>query len=98
MPRQVPTPPMVLMLTRKAAREMPGQTRYPRRSRAANEIPAGGHTAVALACTNANFNPSFPVMKYRMAKLMQETTSQNRRNRPWPEGLDGGLWSFSAEG
>ena len=56
--------PDVLRLTRKAPTVTAGHVRMPNMSRAATAIPVGGHTALALAFTNANERPSRPARKY----------------------------------
>jgi len=63
MAREVTTEPAVVRLTRKAPARMAGQTRYPSRRKAARAMPVQGHTALALALTNASFSPSFPAAK-----------------------------------
>src|SRR5450755_5094125 len=67
MPTEDGTAPVVDRLTRKAPSRIPGQTRYPRTRNAARAMPAGGHTAVALALTNASVNPGLPARKYTAA-------------------------------
>jgi hypothetical protein len=47
-PRDVPTDPAVVRLTRKAPMKIAGQIQEPRSNNAANAIPVGGHTGVAL--------------------------------------------------
>src|SRR6266849_1757838 len=62
-PRHVATEPAVVMLTAKAPKKMPGQTRYPRSRIAAREIPEGGQTEVTLRFTNASERPNLPARK-----------------------------------
>ena len=54
------TSPVVVKLTMKAPSAMAGQTPRPPRSSAPSATPAGGHTALALTCTNARDRPSLP--------------------------------------
>jgi len=60
MPSDVQTDPAVVTFTSNAPTKIAGHTRYPYSSIAANAIPVGGHTAVALACSKASVSPSFP--------------------------------------
>ena len=60
MPRDVAAEPAVVMLTANAAAKMAGHTPRPRTSMAARAIPAGGHTGVALAWTEAKCSPTLP--------------------------------------
>src|SRR4030095_12375359 len=64
--------PKTLMFTRKAPRNIPGQSRYPHRRIAANAIPLGGQTADALGWTRANDKPKPPAQTYKTA-----TTTMN---------------------
>src|SRR5580658_1531720 len=67
-PIDVSTEPAVVKLTKNAPIKMPGQTPYPKINNAAIAIPVHGHTAVALACTDAICNPSLPATKYTTAR------------------------------
>src|SRR5262249_30909988 len=58
----------VVTLTSKAPSKIPGQAAYPSTSKAAREMPVGGHTAVALGWTNARDKPSLPATKYTPAR------------------------------
>ncbi len=60
MPSEVATEPAVVTFTTKAPTATAGQARRPSSSSAARAIPVGGHTAVALACTEAKSRPSLP--------------------------------------
>jgi hypothetical protein len=60
MPSEVATEPAVVTFTTKAPTATAGHARRPSRSSAASAIPVGGHTAVALACTEAKSRPSLP--------------------------------------
>src|SRR5262249_2916378 len=64
-PREVPREPAVVMLTRKAPTKIAGQIRYPRSTKAANVIPVGAHTAVALGWRKARYRPTLPASTYR---------------------------------
>ena len=63
MPIEVATLPVVVWFTRNAPRRMAGHARSPKIRNAANAIPVGAHTAVALGFTKASRKPSLPVMK-----------------------------------
>src|SRR5262249_8300933 len=54
------TEPAVLMLTRNAPAKIAGHTWRPSSRTATSAMPAGGQTAVALACTIANARPRLP--------------------------------------
>jgi hypothetical protein len=60
MASDVATVPAVVRLTRNAPRSTPGQIAGPKIRNAASAMPLGGHTAVALAFTNASCRPIFP--------------------------------------
>ena len=60
---EVETEPAVVTFTRKAPSKIAGQMRYPSTKAAANAIPVGGHTAVALAFTKASRSPNLPAAK-----------------------------------
>src|SRR5580704_6196819 len=74
MPTDVSTEPAVVKFTTNAPIRIPGQTQYPYTSSAAIAIPVHGHTAVALACTYASCNPSFPATKYTAARIATVAT------------------------
>ncbi len=57
-PSDVAAEPAVVMFATKAPMKTAGHSRGPRRRSAARAMPAGGHTAVALACTKASVRPS----------------------------------------
>ena len=63
MPIEVAIEPAVVMFTRNAPTNTAGHTRCPSTRNAANAIPVGGHTAEALALTNARLRPNFPATK-----------------------------------
>jgi hypothetical protein len=52
--------PCVVRFTKKAPKNIPGTTRYPKIRSDAIAMPVGGQTAVALEFTKASDNPSFP--------------------------------------
>ena len=62
-PSDVQADPAVVTLTRNAPAKSAGQTRYPSSSVAASAMPVGGHTVVALGCTEARVRPTFPATK-----------------------------------
>src|SRR5437667_10299498 len=78
MPSEVVTEPAVVTLATKAPMKMLGHIRRPSRSNAARAIPVGGHTAVALACTRASFNPSLAAATYRAASRRRTGRSASR--------------------
>ena len=63
MPSDEATDPAVVTFTRNAPRKIAGHTGNPYSRRAASAMPVGGHTAVALAWTNASDRPIFPAAK-----------------------------------
>ena len=62
-PTEESTSPEVVRFTAKAPMKIPGHNAIPNRRRAAMARPVGGHTAVALAFTNASRRPSLPATK-----------------------------------
>ena len=62
-PIEVAIPPAVVTFTRNAPSSTPGQTRWPKIKSEAIAIPVGGHTAEALAFTNARLSPILPAAK-----------------------------------
>src|SRR3989441_10258171 len=79
MPIEVATEPAVVRFARNAPRKMPGQTWYPILKNAANAIPVGGQTGVALACTKASFSPSLAATKYTAARVAKIATPLGNR-------------------
>src|SRR5262249_5358206 len=65
MASEVPIVPDVVTLTTKAPAATAIHARGPTSRSAARAIPVAGHTAVALALTNASCSPSFPARMYR---------------------------------
>src|SRR5271170_2122410 len=62
-PREVEIEPVIATLRKKAPRKAPGHTRYPRKSKAAKEIPAGSQIAVTEWFGVAGRRPIFPTTK-----------------------------------
>ena len=60
MPSEVATEPAVLRFTTNAPMVTDGQTHAPQSSSEASAMPVGGHTGLALACTEVKSSPSLP--------------------------------------
>src|SRR2546425_10541728 len=93
MPIEVATEPAVVTFARNAPRKIPGQTWYPILRKAANAIPVGAQTGVALACTKASFSPSLAATKYTAATAARMATRLGNRASMEPD-LSGMLRRF----
>jgi hypothetical protein len=56
--------PNVIVLARNAPLAMAGQTRFPHSRQDASASPLGGHTGLALGCSEATASPNLADRKY----------------------------------
>src|SRR5215475_633822 len=66
----------VVTFARNAPRAIAGHTRVPHNNRAASARPLGGHTGLALGCSEANARPAFASPKYANANSAHPTRSR----------------------
>src|SRR5437773_17916 len=81
MPTEVAIDPAVVMFTTKAPSSTAGHRRRPPTIRAPMARPVGGHTAEALACTDASDRPSLPASTYATNRTASATMRQPRSAR-----------------
>src|SRR5262245_7946652 len=74
------TEPDVVRLTTKAPIVTTGQVPRPYRSRVAMARPVGGHTAVALAFTNARSSPIRPAAIYAAVSSVKRRVRRRRES------------------
>ena len=73
--------PNVVALAKNAPIAIAGHMRIPHSSKAASANPLGGHTGLALGCSDASASPSLASKKYASARTTSPSARSPRRDQ-----------------